>query len=335
MDEDLTLVDNTNYDDILEKKIKGIEKKCEELKKDTCKDDVLKEINELIDQAIKLKENVSNIYFQYLKTSSIIIYEKKLKDLIKDIETLKQSSIKNKNEKAYTPNEFNYDDNFLLPDDDYLFKEKEEVQVNENMIDLSQYKMSFQNMENKRIIKGFGETGCSNLLLDNLVNCEIIILDILSSVLIQKIKQCTIWVSAVESSLMIYNCQDCNILSNSKQIRIHDAVNTNFYINTISNPIIENSTKLIFHKYNLIFDELSELLQKININKDSTKWMEIMDFNWQNTQEKSPNFCINTEVQIYNIKIKYIKKFNGLHQEKLTHDNYVIENFPPFLKRIN
>ncbi|ETW56573.1 hypothetical protein PFUGPA_01363 [Plasmodium falciparum Palo Alto/Uganda] len=226
---------------------------------------------------------------------------------------------------------------------------------------------------------------------------------------------------------MISNCQDCNILSNSKQIRIHDAINTNFYINTISNPIIENSTKLIFHKYNLIFDELSELLQKININKDSTKWMEIMDFNWQNTQklkdlikdietlkqssiknknekaytpnefnyddnfllpddvylfkekeevqvnenmidlsqynmsfqnmenkriikgfgetgcsnllldnlEKSPNFCINTEIQIYNIKIKYIKKFNGLHQEKLTDDNYVIENFPPFLKKIN
>ncbi|KNC36633.1 hypothetical protein PFLG_01936 [Plasmodium falciparum RAJ116] len=207
MDEDFTLVHNTNYDDILQKKIKGIEKKCEELKKDTCKDDVLKEINELIDQAIKLKENVSNIYFQYLKTSSIIIYEKKLKDLIKDIETLKQST--------YTPNEFNYDDNFLLPDDVYLFKEKEEVQVNENMIDLSQYNMSFQNMENKRIIKGFGETGCSNLLLDNLVNCEIIILDILSSVLIQKIKQCTICCRGISKGFL--NCQDCIFLSNSKQ----------------------------------------------------------------------------------------------------------------------
>ncbi|SOV14819.1 tubulin binding cofactor c, putative [Plasmodium sp. gorilla clade G2] len=335
MDEDLTLVDNTNYDDKLQKKIKGIEKKIEELKKDTYNDDVLKEINELSDQTIKLKEKVSNIYFQYLKTCSLIIYEKKLKDLIKDIETLKQSSIKNRNEKAYTPNEYNYDDNFLLPDDDYLLEEKEDVQMNENMIDLNQYKMSFQNMENKRIIKGFGETECSNLLLDNLVNCEIIILDILSSVLIQKIKHCTIWVSAVESSVMIYNCEDCNILSNSKQIRIHEAVDTHFYINTISNPIIENSTKLIFHKYNLIFDELSELLQKININKDSNKWMEIMDFNWQNTHEKSPNFCINKEVEIYNIKIKYIKNHNDIHQEKLTHDNYIIENFPPFLKRIN
>ncbi|ETW36409.1 hypothetical protein PFTANZ_02898 [Plasmodium falciparum Tanzania (2000708)] len=321
MDEDFTLVHNTNYDDILQKKIKGIEKKCEELKKDTCKDDVLKEINELIDQAIKLKENVSNIYFQYLKTSSIIIYEKKSKNVLIHLNNLFVLYIYIF---LYIPFSFFF---FLFFFFFFLC-----MYVCMYMYIIGHI---FEVLYINRIIKGFGETGCSNLLLDNLVNCEIIILDILSSVLIQKIKQCTIWVSAVESSLMISNCQDCNILSNSKQIRIHDAINTNFYINTISNPIIENSTKLIFHKYNLIFDELSELLQKININKDSTKWMEIMDFNWQNTQEKSPNFCINTEIQIYNIKIKYIKKFNGLHQEKLTHDNYVIENFPPFLKKIN
>ncbi|SBS92144.1 tubulin binding cofactor c [Plasmodium malariae] len=243
------------------------ENKIKLIKVNEYNDGILKEINELSDKIIKLKEGLSNIYFQFLKHSS------KLKELIKEIESLKCTFIQHRNKIELGKFSYNYDNDFLLPECDSVNDEDDSKELIDNQIDITHYKLSFQNIKNERIIRGLGETECSSLLLDNLINCEVIILDVLSSVLIQKIKNCTIWVAAVESSLLIYNC-----------IRIHNTRETNFYINSMSSPVIENSKKLFFSPYNLNYDGLSELLKKININKNSSKWTEILDFNWQNTQ---------------------------------------------------
>ncbi|SCP04147.1 tubulin binding cofactor c, putative [Plasmodium ovale] len=342
--DDLTKNECANYDEIVHKNLKDIENKIKQLKNVQYNDSALKEINELTDQTIKLKEKLSNVYFQFLKHSSVIINEKvktvvmlycssKLKELLKEIESLKYVFIKNQNKIECVQLDSNCDDNFLLPENEYEDEEHESVELDDMQIGISQHKLSFQNLQNERIIKGLGETECSNLLLDNLVNCEVIVLDVLSSVLIRKISNCTIWVAAVESSLLVYGCADCNILTNSKQIRIHDARNTKFYINSISSPIIESSEKLFFFQYNLNFDGLSELLKKINMDKNSSKWVEIFDFSWQNTQEKSPNFSISKETQVYDIKVE--KRSTTEHNlEEATKNTYIIRNFPHFLKKI-
>ncbi|CRG99710.1 tubulin binding cofactor c, putative [Plasmodium relictum] len=322
-----------NLDETILKNIKDIEAKFQKLKNIESTDNKLIEINELSDRIIQLKERLSNIYFQFLKHSSVIIYEKKLKELIKEIESLKYILIQNRNKIKDNDLNYNYDDSFFLPENDFIDEENESKELINHQIDINKYKLSFQNISSKRIIKGFGKTECSSLLLDNLINCEIIVLDILSSVLIQKIKKCTIWVAAVESSVLIYDCVDCTILTNAKQIRIHDTSETNFYINTMSCPIIENSKKLSFLQYNFNYDGLTELLKKININKNSNKWREILDFNWQNTNEKSPNFRIIDETQEFYIKI--IKRNIWKNDGDISNNSYVIENFPSFLKRVD
>ncbi|CRG94215.1 tubulin binding cofactor c, putative [Plasmodium gallinaceum] len=333
MDEELTNNEHIDHDEIILKNIKDIETKIQKLKKNIeSNDNKLIEINELNDRTIKLKERLTNIYFQFLKHSSVIIYEKKLKELIKEIESLKYILIQNRNKIEYNDMNINYDDSFFLPENDSIDEEYESKELVDYQIDINQYKLSFQNISNKRIIKGFGETEYSSLLLDNLENCEIIVLDILSSVLIQKIQKCTIWVAAVESSVLIYNCVNCTILTNTKQIRIHDTNDTNFYINTMSSPIIENSKNLSFLQYNFNYDSLSELLKKINIDKNSSKWREVLDFNWQNTEEKSPHFSIIDETQEFHINIK---KNLGENKGNITNNSYIIENFPSFLKRVD
>ncbi|KAI4838851.1 tubulin binding cofactor c [Plasmodium brasilianum] len=274
MDEHLIIDGGDNYDEIVLKILKDTENKIKLIKVNEYNDGILKEINELSDKIIKLKEGLSNIYFQFLKHSSVILYEKKLKELIKEIESLKCTFIQHRNKIELGKFSYNYDNDFLLPECDSVNDEDDSKELIDNQIDITHYKLSFQNIKNERCVQ-YRKT---------VINCEVIILDVLSSVLIQKIKNCTIWVAAVESSLLIYNCVECNIITNSKQIRIHNTRETNFYINSMSSPVIENSKKLFFSPYNLNYDGLSELLKKININKNSSKWTEILDFNWQNTQ---------------------------------------------------
>ncbi|CAG9478969.1 tubulin binding cofactor c, putative [Plasmodium vivax] len=335
MDHNLVTNGCDNYEEILQTNVKDIEQQVLRLKSAAPSDDnAMEEVNKLCDRSIHLKDSLSNVYFQFLKHSSVVIYEKKLKELIKEIESLKHTLIQNKNREQFEVLNGNFNDSFLLPEDDFAENDDESRELNDDWVDLNQHKLSFQDVHNERIVRGLGETDCSSLLLDNLVNCEVVILDVLSSVLIRRIKNCTIWVAAVESSLLIYSCVDCNILANSKQIRIHDSSETNFYINSVSSPIIENSKQLAFFPYILNYDGLSELLKKINISRDSAQWKEVLDFNWQNTQEKSPNFRVSEEAQVYDIKIGKRNLTKG-GQEGAASGLYVVENFPAFLKKVD
>ncbi|CXI75687.1 tubulin binding cofactor c, putative [Plasmodium berghei] len=321
-------------DDLVHKKLKDIENKVSDLKNNQFNISKLHEINELFSECIKLKEKISNVYFQLLRHSSIIIYEKKIKEITKELDNLKHEMIKNESNIECQNINQNFDDDFFIPKNYCIGEDPEHNELIDMPVDLNKHNLSFQNDKNIKIIRGIGEGTYSSLLINNMNNCEIIFLDILSSVFIQNITNCTIWIPAVESSLLIYNCVDCNILVNSKQIRIHNSVNTNFYINSMSSPIIESSEKLFFFPYNLNFDELPKLLEKININRNSNKWKEVLDFSWQNTQNPSPNFNISNDTQIYEVKLK--KKESVEHsQEHEINNKYIIENFPLFLKKLD
>ncbi|SBS88498.1 tubulin binding cofactor c [Plasmodium ovale curtisi] len=148
--DDLTKNECANYDEIVHKNLKDIENKIKQLKNVQYNDSALKEINELTDQTIKLKEKLSNVYFQFLKHSSVIINEKKLKELLKEIESLKYVFIKNQNKIECVQLDSNCDDNFLLPENEYEDEEHESVELDDMQIGISQHKLSFQNLQNER-----------------------------------------------------------------------------------------------------------------------------------------------------------------------------------------
>ncbi|EAA16504.1 hypothetical protein [Plasmodium yoelii yoelii] len=204
-------------DHLVHNKLKEIKNKVGDLKNDKFNISKLHEINELYSECIKLKENISNAYFQLLRHSSIIVYDKKIKEITKELDNLKHEMIKNENKIECQNVNKNFDDNFFIPKNDYVSEDPEHNEIIDMQFDLNKHNLSFQNDKNIKIIRGIGEGTYSSLLINNMNNCEIIILDILSSVFIQNISNCTIWTPAVESSLLIYDCVDCNILVNSKQ----------------------------------------------------------------------------------------------------------------------
>lgn len=337
-------------EETLSQTIKEIQRKVENFQKDT-ENVNLFEINELLDKTSKTKWKLENVDYQHLKRSSILVYDKKLKELLKEIEALKYMLIQKENKKEW--NEVNNnstildDDNFLIPDCTDLNEESDRSVTFDNETDLSQYKLSYQNIKNQRIIKEVDQTEHSSLKLDQLTHCEVIFLNILGSVLIQKIEDCTIWLAAVESSVLIYNCKNSIILTNTKQLRIHDTVDTCFYIQTTSSPIIENSFNLTFSRYNLNYDGLSLLLEKVGLAEDCDKWKGILDFSWQNAEKPSPNFRISNELQTVNVIIKKRTDNASPNTTSLTNaypntnaeeapfcsNQYIIENFPTYLKK--
>ncbi len=65
------------------------------------------------------------------------------------------------------------------------------------------------------------------------------------------------------------------------QVRIHDATQTDFYLNVGSKPIIESSKELLFAPYS-------------NSEKEKNFWNEVEDFNWLR-QAQSPNWALMPE----------------------------------------
>jgi hypothetical protein len=71
------------------------------------------------------------------------------------------------------------------------------------------------------------------------------------------------------------------LLPNLIQVRIHDAAQTDFYLNVGSKPIIESSQALRFAPFS-------------NSEKEKNFWSEVEDFNWLR-QAHSPNWALMPE----------------------------------------
>ncbi len=128
-------------------------------------------------------------------------------------------------------------------------------------------------------------------------------------------------------SILIYDCVDCCLAlasqqarlslyssfififisfihSFSLQLRVHNALNSDFYLLTRSKPIIENCSGVRVAPYNFEYPELAAHLQTYfgedaaaasgnsGGKQSSNLWCAVEDFNWPRTDEQSPNWSI-------------------------------------------
>ncbi|KAI9019773.1 tubulin binding cofactor C-domain-containing protein [Hyaloraphidium curvatum] len=93
------------------------------------------------------------------------------------------------------------------------------------------------------------------------------------------IEGCTVLTGNVGGSVLIYGSKDTVWAIRSQQVRIHDAIDTDFYLLVASKPIIETSRGLRFAPLG------PDSAGTIN------RWSEVEDFNWLRKQA-SPNWCV-------------------------------------------
>ena len=93
----------------------------------------------------------------------------------------------------------------------------------------------------------------NNLIIDNIKNCEIYILHSFKALYIKNVCNCKIFIGSVAGGSHITNCTDSKLYLATHQLRIHHTYNTNFFIISNSNPIIEDSSELIFSPLNISY----------------------------------------------------------------------------------
>lgn len=149
----------------------------------------------------------------------------------------------------------------------------------------------FKNRSNENhLILEEDETFMKDVALDELTNCIVLICGTPSTVRATSLTMVNVYVCA-KTSIYIENCKECTFICGSQQLRIHDTVDTKFYMYVTSSAIMENSKKLQFapisFNTSLI---LKKAFEMADFDLSKNNWKIVNDFDWLSS-DPSPNWC--------------------------------------------
>lgn len=140
---------------------------------------------------------------------------------------------------------------------------------------------SYKNMNNltEPLIKKPGEIDGQMFDIGDCANSTLIIMDNCEQVQIDQVKNCRIFIGACASSIFIRNCENCVFYTSCRQLRLREVLNSTFYIYSMSEVHIEESTSLQFAPFNGGYPEHSKHLQAANLDPLHNLWYDIFDHN--------------------------------------------------------
>jgi tubulin-specific chaperone C len=59
---------------------------------------------------------------------------------------------------------------------------------------------------------------------------------------LRNLTDCRVLAAPVRGSVYVENCTGCTVMAAGRQLRVHDTHATDFYVHTLSGPIIEGCT---------------------------------------------------------------------------------------------
>jgi hypothetical protein len=134
------------------------------------------------------------------------------------------------------------------------------------------------------------ETNAADVTLADLENCKVVVHGSPSTLHMSNIKNCRIFGGPVSSSIFIENCSNSTLCLSSQQLRIHNTVETDFYIHVTAKAIIEDCSKLRFGPHPGL-DWIPESTWKVStLHKTVNHWSKVGDFNWLAADKPSPNW---------------------------------------------
>jgi UDP-N-acetylglucosamine transferase subunit ALG13 len=138
---------------------------------------------------------------------------------------------------------------------------------------------TIHDLSNQRI-----EHVCQGSLVsvNNLENCILVVPNEAPAISLNNLRKCVVIAEKVTGSARITAVHETKVALAAKQLRIHDSMQTDFYIAVFGNPIIENCTGLRFAPLR---------------GADSGPWDNVKDFNCPTTSEASPNWSVLPEAE--------------------------------------
>ena len=129
------------------------------------------------------------------------------------------------------------------------------------------------------LIKKPGEIDGQMFDIGDCENSTLVIMDNCEQVQIDQVKNCRIFIGACASSIFIRNCENCVFYTSCRQLRLREVQNSAFYIYSMSEVHIEESTSLQFAPFNGGYPEHSNHLRAANLDPLHNLWYDIFDHN--------------------------------------------------------
>ena len=136
--------------------------------------------------------------------------------------------------------------------------------------------------------------GAPDLILERLRGCVVFILGTVRALRCHDLTDTSVYGGPVAGSAHVQRLEDCHIEIAARQVRVHDARRTRFYVRTKSRPIIEHSREVTFAPFAFAYEGASACLAAAGLAEETDAWRDVDDFGWIKNQP-SPNWAVAPE----------------------------------------
>jgi hypothetical protein len=114
------------------------------------------------------------------------------------------------------------------------------------------------------------------------------------------LRRCVVACVPVEGSVILHDCADSKFFFAARQVRLHTSRECDFYLRTLSRPIIEHCDRVRFAPYTLSYAGLEDGMRGAGLHSDRdaarvaqlcTMWSNVDDFGWHKLQQ-SPHWRV-------------------------------------------
>lgn len=147
----------------------------------------------------------------------------------------------------------------------------------------------------KTLVMKSMEINQKDVALVDLTNCIIKLYGAPSAIQVFNVKNCHILSGPVSGSVFIRSCNKSVFVLACQQLRVHNTLDSDFYIHVTSKAIIEDCSGVKFSPYNWIYNGLDEDYAVSGLDKSRNNWDKVDDFNWLAADAASPNWSVLEE----------------------------------------
>lgn len=145
---------------------------------------------------------------------------------------------------------------------------------------------------NEQLVLDVENVNRNDILLSDLVRCNVRIYGTPSTLHMVNLKECTVLVGPVTSSVFAHNCHECVFAFACQQLRLHSSTDCTVYLHVTSRAIIEDCTKIRVAPYNWSYEDQTSHFNLAGLDPKVNNWNCIDDFNWLSSEKQSPNWSI-------------------------------------------
>ncbi|RHY25830.1 hypothetical protein DYB25_012414, partial [Aphanomyces astaci] len=138
---------------------------------------------------------------------------------------------------------------------------------------------TFKNKKDETLIKAPGQIQGQPFDLADLENCQVFLVDHSDQVQIDNLVNCRVYIGPSSESVFVRNCTNCFFTIACKQLRTRDCSQIQVSLYTLTDPIIETSTNVVFSTFNAAHHGLRQQFEAAHLEPENNHWTQVYDFN--------------------------------------------------------